>query len=207
MKLILATLAALVFFACTIGPEKPEQISYKPQHDSVPSQNSPQYHPWQEPDTLVEAIDPDSVLIIGKFPFYSTKQQILKYLGKPDSIVSYAADCGGYFGDRQVKRYYYGQTFFEANKDTAVLIEMDFTSCTYIFRTPRITLSAKTTLSDLKRIYPEACRLSGEIIDEITKKPYINISLSVDSKIESDDRWFLRFENGKLARINYWVGC
>jgi hypothetical protein len=93
---------------------------------------------------------------------------------------------------------------FEANKDSVVLRQINFQAGKSTLKTPRLTLSKKTTLEELGQAYPVAFKSSYDWADETGKKYRL---VRIPPKPNYDDEWVLKFDGDHLVEIEYWIPC
>lgn len=161
----------------------------------------------QKPDAT-DIMDKDSVWVNGKIPYTVSQKELIKQLGKPDSTTRPMYECGGYeegmeeYGNL-VEIYYYNNTQFVAYKDVADIKIIDFSSGKFYLKTPKLTLTSKTTLEEFTKAYPLAAKTARDFTDNgITYK-----IIQIDPKPFWDDQWMLWFLNGKLVKIKYYISC
>lgn len=154
--------------------------------------------------TSAEVLDMDSVYVNGVIPFTTTVKQLIEKLGKPDSILSRNYDCGGYF-EKPVEVYCYGQTRFEAFENEVVIREISFKEGKFNLKTTKQVWTNKTSLKDIGRYYPQAVDESYDWENPSNKKIYRIVR--IQPKTNYDDLWVLKFYNGKLVEMEYWIPC
>ena len=84
---------------------------------------------------------------------------LIKIFGKPDKIEDYNSECGLTAEQEKAKSlkiYYYDKTKFMVYNNVADLLEMDFTTTKFTYKTDKIKLSGKTTFKDIQKFYPPA---------------------------------------------------
>ena len=154
----------------------------------------------------IESIPLDSILLNYQFTFTNTKEKLLYYLGKPDSIVSLEDDYSFYNENgvdckKIAQQYFYNNSIFIVYENIAELSKIDFKSGKYSLITPRIILSRNTTIYDIKKTFPKAY---NGIWENINEKDHVKYKcLIIGTSISSDDGWFLTFYNDKLVDIQY----
>jgi|GEM_PF-1338323 len=154
---------------------------------------------------LEEIIYSDSVFVNDIIPFETTTKNLIKKLGKPDSIVTTPYNCGGYFEEFTADVYYYGHTFFESYKDTVVIQIINFTDRRFKLKTTQLVLDNTTSIADIKHFFPHSVEKSNDWVNPIDNKTYRLVR--INPKANYDDQWILRFHNDKLIEIEYWVPC
>jgi hypothetical protein len=149
------------------------------------------------------------VLINGKIAWFNTGQtEILKTLGKPDSIIYNSAPCARQF-DVEDSLVYFRKIVFEKNKDTLAFSRMDFSEDGRDFvQFDKIRLTSKTTIEQLQQNYSNNNDRSSEEVDDYeTGKKVRILDLEVGPTNNDYQKWYLIFYEGKLIRLEMWVAC
>ncbi|MFN3405956.1 MAG: hypothetical protein ACK40G_17810 [Cytophagaceae bacterium] len=154
---------------------------------------------------VIEILDSDKVKVNNIIPFKTTVKNIKNILGKADSVVKVTNDCPGYFNFEKVSLHYYGNSVFESLKDTIVIQKIVFKDKIFSLNSPYITFNSQTTLEELKNILPVSINESFLFNDPVTKLEYRLVRIA--PKTNFDDRWILKFLEGYLVEIEYWVPC
>lgn len=147
-------------------------------------------------------LDSGKSSVNATLPTFSTKQQVLRQLGKPTLIKNADYECGLTTEQAEAKVqkvYYYGKTVFYIYDTKADLITLDFRPGKLSYQTPRITLTGKTTLADVQKVYPAATKAA-------TKTPTGKLVVLAPCQ-ECDGQVQLCFENGRLAQLDFWEPC
>ena len=132
----------------------------------------------------------------------TTKQKLLAQLGQPTRIETAHFECG--LTDAQAKAkvqklYYYGKTMFYVFDGNAELIDIDFRSGKFTYKTPKITLTNKVTFADIEKLYPKAAKAATK-----EKRGKMLIIRPCET---CDDTLNLYFENEKLTQLEFWEPC
>lgn len=152
---------------------------------------------WNE----IEVFLFSKALIDNKVPLHTTLPRFTAALGEADSLVepNWEYLCGTQFDDNF--RYFYKDgSRFELLNDTLLCSEYRLMpGHTVVY--DGITLSSNTTWAEVKKHFPRAAQQAenGGYTDMITLR-------DADNE-DSDSSVHLYFENGKLARIVYFVPC
>jgi hypothetical protein len=72
-------------------------------------------------------------------------------------------------------------------------------------KTTKQVWSNKTSLKDIGRYYPQAVDESYDWENPSNKKIYRIVR--IQPKANYDDLWVLKFYNGKLIEMEYWIPC
>jgi hypothetical protein len=164
----------------------------------------------QKTDTVkrgnAEYLEWKTLKINNQLPLLCKKADLIKLLGKADSIVTpnYENICVSYF-DTAFKYLYYGESQFEVSETMAVMNIIDFESSNIKLVSPRITLDKSLTLEKIKKIFPIAVK-NAELIEVDNKGKLLCLKIETSKSI-SDDYWLLFFKNGKLIRIDNVMPC
>jgi hypothetical protein len=147
-----------------------------------------------------------TVKINNVLPLESKFADFIKVIGKPDSVVNFKPDTECQFYEEPYQNIYFqGSMFFLVN-DSARIGNIDFRRRPNLELTsPAITLNGKTTLDDIRRLFPKA-------VSKIRKidSPGFNNLRMIDigaSKAYADEWWILGFEGDKLVSVALYSSC
>ena len=149
----------------------------------------------------------DQVKINGRLPLKSSKAQLFKELGRPDSLAKpdMASVCVSFY-DKPFTYAYFKESHAELYGDVAVVSTLEFVGNPRLkLTTPTVTLSSRTTLPELVRYFPNAVKARSEM-DVHRKGKYMTVHIAT-GKTAAEDYWILFFRNGRLARLDYWMPC
>jgi hypothetical protein len=149
-----------------------------------------------------EILDFNSSKLNGSIPSSLSRQNLLAVLGKPTKTENYDSDCGLTLEQevaKVLKVYYYGKTLFLVYDNMADLIEIDFTTGNFNYKTAKINLSASTTLQDLQKVYPQS-------VKEAMKENKGTLVRLRPCDI-CDGYCFLYFKNGRLVGLRWYEDC
>jgi len=149
----------------------------------------------------------DQVKINGHLPLESRKEQLVKELGKPDSLVNPdMSDVCTSLQDKPFSYAYFKGSKAEVYENMAMMGNFEFAGNAHLtLTTATITLSNKTTLVEVAKYFPKAVAAKS-MMDVYQKGKYLTVHIPT-SKTPTEDHWILFFRNGKLARIDYWMPC
>jgi hypothetical protein len=150
----------------------------------------------------MEVLSPTQSKLNNSISLYATKQELLKQLGKPTKVEKAELECA--LSPEQEKAkvrnlYYYGKTMFLIYDERAELMNVSFRSGKFIYKTPKITLTGKTTFKEIEKVYPRATKTAlqenkGAMIRILPCK-------------ECDGQVLLYMEEGKLVQLELWQPC
>lgn len=148
----------------------------------------------------------DSVKLNGTIPMLYSFKTTEEKLGKADSIVTpnYEDVSSSFFNGKNFKYSYFKGITFEKSNDTIAFSSIDFTkNPAAYFGNDHIRLNNATTLSDFKKIFPNATDDSLSVLG-IGKTRAVSLAIS---KKETEDKWLFIFkeDGSKLLRIEYWI--
>ncbi len=155
------------------------------------------------PDTL----EINSIRVNG-IPFYASLKQLIDTFGKPDSIVKPYYECGPYSDTTKIKnlkQYWYGESSFHVINDKAEIDNIDFSDGKFTIESFQIKLNKKTTVDDLKKVFPNSVNLSIFRADPDTKEMYQFVRFSPGRSYDS--MFFLKFKDNKLISFAFWHPC
>lgn len=165
----------------------------------------------RDPVQITEFMDPGKMRINGKLPLMTSIIKLEAISGKPDSVTKITDWDGicqsGIRDENSVFRHYKGSAF-ESYNDSVSTNTIDVREGSKLFiQYGNIRLDSKTTLLQLKKIFPKSCA----DISEVTTNGFIGklemIGLAQDPDPTFESQWILLFQHGKLVRIDYWLPC
>lgn len=128
--------------------------------------------------------------------FYSTKDEIVRKLGKPKKIFNPNYECGFLSGDEQGGEYFtldYGKIKYTGNtKEKYLLEKITFENKKVVLFYGKNMLTSETTSTQLSKIFGKKFKENGSFLI-----PFIN----------GDDGIKIELKNGKLVRMEYWSPC
>ena len=135
-------------------------------------------------------------------PSYLPKKSLLHFLGNPTKIEKFESECALTESQERAKDkkiYYYDCTKFFVYDNESEIVEINFRSGKFSYNTERINLSNKTTIQDLKKVYPNSVKSAikengGTLVRFRPCK-------------ECDGYCFLFFEKGKLVKLKWYNEC
>jgi hypothetical protein len=147
-----------------------------------------------------------TVKINGVLPLKSKFADFFKVVGKPDSLTNSNAQTDCQYYEEPFQYVYFQGNRFILVKDTAIFQNIDFRRRADLeLKTPAITLNARTTLPEIKKLFPKAVSK----IRTVDSPDRANLRL-VDigaSKEFSDEWWILFFEGEKLVSVEMYGPC
>lgn len=148
----------------------------------------------------------NTVTINGVLPLESKFADFVKLVGKPDSLGNSDEKSECQFYEAPYQYIYFQGSMFFLVKDTAIFQNIDFRKRPDLeLKSPAITLSAKTTLQDIQKLFPKAV----SEIKMFTSQDSAHLQM-VDieaSKEFVDGRWILYFDGDKLVSIEMYGPC
>lgn len=164
-------------------------------------------------DSLNEVMPEDDILFNGKLKRFFSLSDFERVFGKTDSIklMSEEAPCTYIFenpdGSKDINdRYLYKNgSRFENSQNKVAVDEFRFLNGNYILY-KGIKIDARTTLNDLKPIFPNAIRNIGTL-DVYEEGKFQVIQLREDSEGISDGHLNLFFKNNRICFMHWWFPC
>lgn len=146
------------------------------------------------------------VKINGVLPLESNFTDFVKVVGKPDTLINFNAQNDCQFYDAPYKYIYFQGSMFCLVKDTAIFQNINFRKRADLeLKTPAITLNAKTTLTDIQKLFPKAVRKIRTVNDpDSANLRLVDIAAS---KEFSDEWWILLFDGDKLVSVERYGPC
>lgn len=147
----------------------------------------------------------DSIKINNKFKYRSDLELLLEEFGHPDSVRTMYTDCGSPVNEDTVAIYFFERTGFWVNNNNAYIQLIDFRDEKIKLSYQDLELSNKTLASEIKKKVGNS-PFDSEWPDEseIDTKSF---QIRLLPKKNWDDNWILRFANGKLMQMEYWIPC
>ena len=169
---------------------------------------------WQNEGWTVDQFQPESLEIskakFEGYPILLTPELLIEIKGEPSIITEECASMpiipqGQIYYDC----WYYdenGQIGYQILNETAYLYYLNFDNKNLVIETPKINLSHKTKLTDLKKIFPNSYSNrnigSGSLPRDEYEWVYLNDDLFVD-KLTPQSKVELVFKKGKLSHYIY----
>lgn len=154
----------------------------------------------------VEVQDFKTISIKG-IDWQSTRDDLLKAFGPPDTLFDPDYDCGFYSQHWQpeiksVELFRYGMTEFLVVDNAVVLRNIYFDRPEfYELKTKHFTLSKHTTLIELERYFPNAFKAWKDSND--ANDTLIRLLPCAGC----DDMIYLHMEKGRIKRVQFWDPC
>ena len=160
-----------------------------------------------------EVMKTDDILFNGKLKRFFTKKDFENVFGKADSIMlmSEEAPCSYIFENKDGtknmddKYYYKDGSRFENSKNEFAVDEFRFSKNNYILYKKK-KLSSQTTITELKKLFPNAMNDIGTI-DVYNEGKLQVIQLREDEHNISDGHIKIFIKNGKLYNMHWWFPC
>jgi len=147
-----------------------------------------------------------NLISIKAVNFFTTREELIRCLGKPDSIVNPHYECGGFSEDWQQTvflQYYYGGFNYIGSEELYQIETINFDQdSTILLYYKDFIFSGQTKIDQLSQIFPTSFKnrtvKNGDPDQEI-----IRLLLYPPS----DDIVFFYFKNGRLFKLKYWSPC
>lgn len=164
-------------------------------------------------DTLNEVLLADEIEFNDKVNRFFRLSDFEKTFGKPDStkLMSEEEPCSYVFenpdGSKDVddKYLYKNGSRFENNKDKVAVDEFRFLNGNFMLYKGN-KIDSKTTISDLKKIFPNAIR-NIKNIDVYQEGNLQYIQLREDADGISDGHIRIFFKNNRIYFLHWWFPC
>lgn len=160
-----------------------------------------------------EVMKVDDILFNGKLKRFFTTKDFENVFGQADSIklMSDEAPCTYIFEnkdgskDMNDKYYYKNGSRFENTKNELAVDEFRFSKNNFILYKGK-KLSSQTTVTELKKLFPNAMNNIGTI-DVYNDGKLQVIELREDENNISDGHIKIFIKNGKLFYMHWWFPC
>jgi len=191
----------LCLAACQSNPTPPAATSATPPIPAAP--------PKEQPATP-EHIEASMLTITGLPDGEVTTQQLLRQLGRPDSIAKGAVECGSRLdvpmNSPNGDFWYYGKTMYEVNGPQAIWCSFDVTSGKFQGKLGTLVLNQNTTLEDVRRFFPIAAREADKPSTSQPGEEEMSLPF-YDKDMPMDDSLTLLFKHGRLQAVEYFTPC
>jgi hypothetical protein len=210
MNKLFALLIALTIISCS-SPLNKEKVEEDEKKKVVTKQNKKKINKELPKKKFVhQVLDQDSVWFRDLIPYSTLQDSLISILGNPDSITILKNDCGGYVAGQEpwgdsVNIWYYGETEFVTFKDKAEIMSIKLKGWDDTLHHPKIILSENTKIEDLAKVFPQAVERSYKSKNVEDGKTYTFVNL--EPKPDWDNKWKLKFFEGKLIEIIYYIPC
>ncbi|MDO7852036.1 hypothetical protein [Hymenobacter convexus] len=156
-----------------------------------------------------EHIEASMVTVSGLPDEEVTTQQLIRQLGRPDSIAKGAVECGSRLavpkGSPNGDFWYYGKTMYEVSGTHAILCSFNVTSGKFRGKVGKLVLNQNTTLEDVRRYFPEAAK---EADKPATSRAGEEMSLPFFyNGVPMDEALILLFKGGRLQAVEFFSPC
>lgn len=164
-------------------------------------------------DTLNEVLLADEIEFNDKVNRFFRLSDFEKTFGKPDStkLMSEEEPCSYVFenpdGSKDVddKYLYKNGSRFENNKDKVAVDEFRFLNGNFMLYKGN-KIDSKTTISDLKKIFPNAIRnIKNKDVYQEGNLQYIQLREDADGISDGHIRIF--FKNNRIYFLHWWFPC
>ena len=157
-----------------------------------------------------ERIEASMVTVIGLPDEELTTKQLMRQLGRPDSIAKGTVECGSRLATPMNSPdgdfWYYGKTVYEVSGTQAILCSFDVTSGKFQGRVGKLVLNQKTTLEDVRRFFPVSAKEAEKPAGH--GRPGEEMSLPFyDKGVPQDGALDLLFQNGRLQAVEFFSPC
>ncbi len=143
-------------------------------------------------------------LSLNGIPFVTTKKILLRYLGKPDSIVTPHYECGGFSDNWEggtFYQYYYSQFNYIGKRDSFQVKSIEFNNTTALnLRYKKHTLNHATKISSLEFVFPNS-------YTSRTLLAGLDVLIQIAPEEYPSDYIYLYFRKGLLVKLEYWTPC
>ncbi len=164
-------------------------------------------------DTLNEVMSVEDIRFNGELKRFFSLSEFERVFGKADSIrlMSEEAPCSYVFensdGSKEMedKYLYKNGSRFENSEQKVAVDEFKFLNGNYVLY-KGIKIDAKSTLHDIKRIFPNAVRNRGTM-DVYHEGKLQVIQLREDEKGISDGHINIFFRNNRIYYLHWWFPC
>jgi hypothetical protein len=199
---LLAPSLLLFLAACQSTPSTPATAVATPPEAAKPA-------PAKEQPANPEHIEESMVTVSGLPDEEVTIKQLMRQLGRPDSIAKGAVECGSRLsapmGSSNGDFWYYGKTLYEVSGPRAILTSFDVTSGKFQGKIGKLVLNQNTTLEDVRRVFPEAAKAADK---PSTGRPCEEMYLPFyDKDVPMDGSLNLLFKKGHLQEVEFFSPC
>lgn len=216
---ILFIITLLLMASCTQDDKKqPKTLSKHPSdtvkvHVKVVEDTTTIENLILETDTSIEVMNEKDILYNGKFKRYFSLDRFYSLMGQPDSIKFLIDEnpCTNIFQEPdgtivpKAKYLYKDGTRFENSGDKIAIDEVYFYKDNFLTY-KNVNLNNRTTLSQLKKLFPNALKRS-RIIEVAGIGKLQVIELREDEDNVSDGLVKIYIYKGRLYSLHWWFPC
>ncbi|MFN3405737.1 MAG: hypothetical protein ACK40G_16695 [Cytophagaceae bacterium] len=154
-----------------------------------------------------EVLEIEKVSINEQIPFQVSTSDLTTKIGEP--VNTGICESKGLFNKSKSKlednvySWRYPGLEFLVYRDIANIRIIQFKNSDLRLVHPEITLSADTTLEQLREVFPISCKNGYDMKDEETGKNFHIVRLN--TKLDWVDEWVLKFDNERLSEIEFWT--
>lgn len=188
--------------ACQSNPSPPATAVATPPNVAKPA-------PAKEEPANPEHIEASMVTLVGLPDEELTTKQLMRQLGRPDSIAKGAVECGSRLSTPMNSPdgdlWYYGKTMYEVSGLQAILCRFDVTTGKFQGKIGKLLLNQNTTLEDVRRFFPEAAKEADKPSTsqpgEVMYLPFFYKGMPMDESLN------LIFKQGRLQEVEFFSPC
>ncbi|MGZ5189181.1 MAG: hypothetical protein ACXWW0_13455 [Bacteroidia bacterium] len=170
--------------------------------ENKPDQQITEETPLQDSLQELDSLTWKDVKINGKISLITELKKVNSELGKTDSISVGRDECPDLMA-RDFANLFVKGIEFENRNDSLIFRSIDLRKSDIFLSSDQIRLDKTTTTEELQKYFPYS------FTRESRKEIYgVGIVKSIEIKDTASDKlWLLFFDDKKLIRIEYWIGC
>lgn len=154
-------------------------------------------------ERCLETLHMDSVKLNDKIPLKLKDEELLSFLGQPDSIrTEHDWDCGNFIdSESTVQIIYYGKTKFMSSNGTSILYVLNLEEKRFSFDLRSHKLSYGSNKSDLMKLFPGAMKAYLNKVQSYNEEGRMKVLLkpAFDSA-----GWMFTFNGELIKEIRLW---
>lgn len=214
MKKLFQLAPALLFLAaCQSDPKAAptDAVAMEAAKQEPAKADPPQPEPPKAEPANLERVQYGTLTVNGKPQEELTTKELIRQLGRPDSIAKGAVECGSELSSLSMNSpdpdvWYYGKTGYEVSGKRAIMCCFNVTSGKFQGKLGKLLLNQNTTLEDIRRVYPMSAKeadkpRAGQPDEEMMSLPFYDKDQPLEAGL------ILLFKQGRLEQVDFWSPC
>lgn len=161
------------------------------------------------PSVEAEQITYEMLVFQGLPSEQLTVAQLIRQLGRPDSVTRGGVECGSKLSDDLPlpgDMWYYDGTQYEVAGNQAVLAAMDVRNGRFSGKLGKLVLNQHTVLQEVARVFPKAALTVRPAASSVALQQ-ISFTYLMPNGETADGTLNLIFDHGKLVLVEHWFPC
>jgi hypothetical protein len=154
-------------------------------------------------ESCLETLHMDSVKLNDRIPLKLKDEELISFLGQPDSIVTENDwECGNFIdSESTVRMIYYGKTKFMSSNGTSLLYVLNLEEKRFSFDLKDCKLSFESNKSDLMKLFPGAMKARINKVQSYNEEGRMKVLLKPAFDTAG---WMFTFNGELIKEIRLW---